>query len=60
MKKKMKNNSNSSERKIDMAEHGMRLKTIGLSERVVKKILRIMLLLIPLALVIFWFIEAVK
>lgn len=60
MKNKVKNSGNRAERKIDMAEHGYRLKSIGLPERVVKKMIRIVILLVPLALVIFWFIEAVK
>ena len=49
-----------STRKIDMADHGYRVKTLGLTERAVKKMIRIAIPLILAALVIFWFIKYVK
>ncbi len=42
-------------RNINMVEHELRLKSIGLSERVKKLILRAVLILIPLMLIIYWF-----
>lgn len=42
-------------RNINMVEHELRLKSIGLSERVKKLILRAVLILIPVMLVIYWF-----
>ncbi len=46
-----------STRKIDMAEHDIRLKSLGIQERAAKKMLRIMILLIPAALVAIWIIS---
>jgi hypothetical protein len=62
MKKTRSNKtSKAPERKIDMAEHGYRVKTLGLSERVVKRAIRILILLVvPVVLVILWFIKAAK
>ena len=48
------------ERKIDMADHGYRVRALGMPERAMKKMIRIIILLVPIALVIFWFIKAVK
>lgn len=42
-------------RKIDMVEHDLRLKSIGLSERVKKFVLRVFFILIPVILIIYWF-----
>jgi hypothetical protein len=42
-------------RNINMVEHELRLKSIGLSERVKKLILRAVLILIPVMLIIYWF-----
>jgi hypothetical protein len=60
--KKTRSNKTSKvpERKIDMAEHGYRVKALGLSERVMKRIIRILILLVPIALVVFWFIKVIK
>lgn len=61
MKKNVKHTKKNNEsRKIDMADHGYRVKALGLPERAVKKMIRIIILLIPVALVVFWFIKAVK
>jgi hypothetical protein len=60
MKKILKKKSKESERKIDMADHGYRVKALGMPERAMKKMLRILILIIPLALVIFWYINYVK
>jgi hypothetical protein len=61
----MKNNTrkikkSNATRKIDMADHGYRVKALGMPERVMKKMIRILILLVPIALVIFWFIKVVK
>ena len=42
-------------RNINMVEHELRLKSIGLSERVKKLIFRAVLILIPVMLIIYWF-----
>jgi hypothetical protein len=52
--------SKASERKIDMAEHGYRVKVLGMPERAMRKMIRILILLAPIALVIIWFIKTVK
>lgn len=44
-------------RNINMVEHELRLRSIGLSERVKKNILRAVLILIPVMLIIYWFIK---
>jgi len=51
----MKKKSNT--RKLDMAEHDYRLKSMGLQERAVKKMLRIFILIIPVALIAIWIIS---
>ena len=56
-KKQKKPGKTAKERKIDMAEHDYKLKALGLQERAAKKILRVLLLLVPAALVILWFIQ---
>lgn len=53
-KAKKKTGGKKIKRNINMAEHEMRLKSIGLSERVKKLILRAVLILIPVMLVIYW------
>jgi hypothetical protein len=60
--KKTRSNKTSKvpERKIDMADHGYRVKALGMPERVMKRMIRILILLVPIALVIFWFIKVVK
>jgi hypothetical protein len=60
MKKTLKKKSKVPERKIDMADHGYRVKALGLPERAIKKMIRILILLVPIALVVFWFIKSVK
>jgi len=42
------------ERKIDMAEHEYRLKTIGLSDRAVKLLVRSLILIVPVILIVYW------
>lgn len=41
-------------RKINMVEHDLKLRSIGMSERVKKLILRAILVLIPVMLIIYW------
>ncbi|MEI7542739.1 MAG: hypothetical protein WCJ94_05755 [bacterium] len=52
--KKKKTGAKKFKRNINMAEHEMRLKSIGFSERVKKLILRAVLIIIPVMLVIYW------
>jgi hypothetical protein len=60
VKKATKKSGQTEERNIDMAEHGYRVKALGLSDRAIKKMIRIAVLLVPVALIVFWFIKAVK
>ena len=42
-------------RKINMVQHELQLRSIGMSERVKKLIIRAVLILIPVILIIYWF-----
>jgi hypothetical protein len=60
--KKTPNKSRKSapERKMDMAEHDSRVKALGMTERATKMAVRILIALVPVILIILWFIKAVK
>ena len=61
MKKKDKKvKDTGAERNIDMTDHMHRIKALGLSERAVKKLVRIIILLIPVLLIVFWLIKTAK
>jgi hypothetical protein len=47
-------------RKIDMADHDVRVKALGMSERATRTVIRLLIFLVPLIIVIVWFIKAVK
>ena len=42
-------------RNINMVEHELRLKSIGMTERMKKLLIRAALILIPVILIIYWF-----
>lgn len=44
-------------RKINMVEHELQLRSIGLSERVKKLIIRGALILIPFFLIVYWLVK---
>jgi cell division septal protein FtsQ len=48
------------ERKINMAEHAYRVKAMGLSERAVKMLIRILIILVPVILIAVWFLRIPK
>jgi uncharacterized membrane protein (DUF106 family) len=45
-------------KKINMAEHDMRVRTLGLSERTAKFLIRTVMIVIPLAFVAFWLLHS--
>ena len=47
-------------RKIDMAEHAYRVKAMGLSDRAVKMLVRIAIILVPVILAAVWFLKNSK
>jgi hypothetical protein len=59
-KTRVKKTKKVSERKIDMAEHDYRVKALGMSERAARTLIRVLIFLVPLIIVIAWFIKAVK
>ncbi len=53
-KKKKAGKKKTKARKIDMAEHDYRLKSLGISSRASRLIIRLAILAIPVILIIFW------
>jgi UDP-N-acetylmuramyl pentapeptide phosphotransferase/UDP-N-acetylglucosamine-1-phosphate transferase len=47
----MKKEKNSKKRNLDMAVHEQRVKTIGLSDRAVKAVVRFAIILVPVVLI---------
>lgn len=45
-------------KKINMAEHDMRLKSLGVSERASRLFVRALIIIIPLALIAFWLLHS--
>ncbi len=43
-----------------MADHDVRVKALGMSERATRTVIRLLIFLVPLIIVIVWFIKAVK
>ena len=41
------------ERNIDMAEHGMKMRALGMSERATKVVIRVLIALVPLIVITF-------
>lgn len=48
------------EKKIDMAQHEYRFNMLGLSERVKRIIIRLLILLVPVILIIYWILKTQK
>jgi uncharacterized membrane protein (DUF106 family) len=45
-------------KKINMAEHDMRLKSLGLSDRAARFLIRAVIVIIPLAFIAFWLLHS--
>jgi|GEM_PF-1406579 uncharacterized membrane protein YqjE len=45
-------------KRINMAEHDMRLKSLGVSERASRMFIRALIIIIPLALIAFWLLHS--
>jgi uncharacterized membrane protein (DUF106 family) len=45
-------------KKINMAEHDMRVRTLGLSDRAAKFLVRTIMIIIPLAFIAFWLLHS--
>jgi uncharacterized membrane protein YqjE len=45
-------------KRINMAEHDMRLKSLGVSERASRLFVRALIVIIPLALIAFWLLHS--
>ncbi len=45
-------------KRINMAEHDMRLKSLGVSERASRMFIRALIIIIPLALIAFWWLHS--